>query len=103
MLSVLQFLEQFQLFEVEVVNNKLVGSMTRKVDVKARLELSAGLMTSHFQRMLHNREECLRADVTIEQELLGCLCDFATQDDGLSVRIIGDKSVYFVLQLAWDA
>ena len=53
--------------------------------------------------MLHDCRKRLLADVTVKQELPGCLGDFATQDDGLSGWIIADKSVNLVPQLARHA
>ena len=102
MLSALQFLVQSQLLEVEVVDHELVSLRTSVVLVEPCLEFCADLSRSHFQRMLHNRKECLSADVTIEHELLGCLSDLATQDDGISGRCIGDKSEDVVPQLGRD-
>ena len=103
MLGVLQFLKQFQLFEVEIVDHKLVGLRTSVVVAESCLEFRTDLLTGQFQGMLYDGRGRLTADVTIELELLGCLGDFATQDDGLSGWIIGDKSADLVSQLARDA
>ena len=103
MLGVLQFLKQFQLFEAEIVDHKLVGLGTSVVVAESCLEFCTDLLTGQFQGMLYDGRERLIADVTIELELLGCLGDFATQDNGLSGWFIGDQSVDLGPQLGRDA
>ena len=103
MLGVLQFLKQFQLFEAEIVDHKLVGLGTSVVVAESCLEFCTDLLTGQFQGMLYDGRERLIADVTVKQVLPGRLGDFAAQDDGLSGWIIGDKSVDLVSQLARDA